>query len=252
MPISFGTNTIDLARWIYIPDEIIDFEPYINVRVLGIVHENDVNTVSIPSLKMFTNVSMLTIYHGVGSVTEYPDNLKSLWLFYTNLTTLSNIPETVDMISLTQNTMLSIDKLPVNLVSLAGYGQHFDDIVITPMLSKLSLYRCSFSRIFGIDTHTLGRMDVLYIMSCKSPYPDYVVMNGHPVGVDVDSISIVEYSNIIQKINRNIYISRCIPMADLQHKCLSYTPSSTNDITNGMRAIMLQSNYARRITEFLG
>jgi hypothetical protein len=250
MPISFGTNTTDLARWIYIPDEVIDFEPYLHVSVLGIMSSH-VDEVTIPSLKLFTNVSMITIDNGVAAVTEYPDNLKSLWMCCTHITTLSNIPDTVTSMSLTQNKRLSIDKIPANLVSLAGYGQHFDDIIITPILSKLSLFRCSFSRILGLDVNTLTNMEVFYLMSCTSPYPEYVTLNGSPIG-DFGSISIVEYSNTVQNINRGLYISRCIPFAELHDKCLSYHPSPNKEIPNSIHVMRLGSNYARRIAEFLG
>jgi hypothetical protein len=251
MPISFGTNTEDLARWVYVPGEVINIDPYIHVKVLCISTFIEVNQVTIPSLRRFCYAAMVSIQNGVEAVEEYPDNMQMLSLSYTDMYSLSNVPSKVIRISLTENKRLQYDTLPSKLVSLECYGQHFGDIVVTSTLSKLSLFRCSFDRILGLDQDTLTKLDVFYIIACKCPYPEYVATHGDPVMAFAD-VSIDIYYNIMQTTNRNIFLSRCVQMAELRDRLLTYVPSSTEKITNGMRTIMIGTNYARRITEFHG
>ena len=86
--------------------------------------------------------------------------------------------------------------------------------------------------------------------NCNCPYPNYVMLNGSPIE-EYANISITEYANIINTINRQIYLSKCTSFSEIRIRVMDNKLNLT-ELPNSIRVFTLGSNYARRITEFLG
>lgn len=244
MPIKFGSYTMDLITWVFIPDEVIDFTPFINASIITIKPGVYWNGLTIPSLKMFIYARFVIIQgKDFVNVVEYPPTMQSIELDNTSITTIDNLPGTVEHIILTNNIRLFHVNFPPHLHRLDCYRQSLDIIRITSMLVRLSLYRCTFNRITGLHPSIDYNLDVLYIRDCDSPYPSITNLDHG------DKSLIRQYILEMYKINRQLHVEECMPFVEMRIKAqhVSYDANSSN----ALRAMQIQSNYPRRITEFI-
>jgi hypothetical protein len=244
MPIKFGSYTMDLITWLFIPDEVIDFTPFINASILIIKPGVYWNGLTIPSLKMFIYARFLSIQgKDFVEVVEYPPTMQSIELDNTYITTLDNLPGTVEHLILTNNNSLFYVNFPPHLHRLDCYRQSLDTIRITSRLVRLSLYRCTFNRIIGLHPSMNNNLYVLYIRDCDSPYPSITNLDHG------DKSLIRQYILEMYKINRQLHVEECMPFVEMRIK--AQTVSYDVNSSNALRAMQLQSNYPRRITEFI-
>ena len=229
MPIMFSNLNINYIHWIYIPNEIINFEPYLNATLIIIRPGVRYSGLIVPSLKIFNSVNTVTIhFKEFTGITDYPDNIHTLSLHETSIVLLDNLPTTIKMIRLTSNT-------------LEAYCQTFDKIQVNPNLTMLSLCRCTFNYISGLESCNISNFIALRIYNCICPYPQYYVLLTQYISECFTEIYII---------NRQMYYDTCLPLTEIRIKSIN-EPTTNND-SKALTVFRTSSNYPRRITEFLG
>ena len=242
MPITFSNLNINYIHWIYIPNEIINFEPYLNATMIIIRPGVLYSGLIIPSLKIFKSVNTINIhFKEITGITDYPDNIHTLSLHETSIVLLDNIPTTIKMIRLTSNPFLNFSTIPPNINTLEAYCQPFDKIHVNPNLTMLSLCRCTFNYISGLEKCNISNFIAIRIYNCICPYPQcYELLTQY----------IAECFTEIYLINRQMYYDTCLPLTEIHIKSMN-EPTTIND-SKALTVFRTSSNYPRRITEFLG
>jgi len=242
MPITFSNLNINSIHWIYIPNEIINFEPYLNATMIIIRPGVKYSGLIIPSLKIFKSVHTVNIhFKEITGITDYPDNIHTLALHETSIDVLDNLPNTLKMIRFTSNPFLKISTIPPNVNIIEAYCQPFDKIRVNPNLILLSLFRCTFNYISGLEKCNISNFVAIRIYNCICPYPECYLM----ISKDIS-----EYFTEIYIINRQMYYDTCLPLTEIRIKSMN-EPTKDND-SKALTVFRTSSNYPRRITEFLG
>lgn len=242
MPITFSSVNINYIHWIYIPNEVINFEPYLNATMVIIRPGVRSSGLLVPSLKIFNSVNTVNIhFKEFTGITDYPDNIHTLSLHETSIVLLDNIPTTLKMIRLTSNPCLNFSIIPSNVNTLEAYCQNFDKIRVNPNLTMLSLYRCTFNYISGLESCNISNFISLRIYNCICPYPPYYVLLTKYISECFTEIYII---------NRQMYYDTCYPLTEIRIKSIN-EPTTIND-SKALTVFRASSNYPRRITEFLG
>ena len=241
MPITFSNININYIHWSYVPNEVIDFEPFLHATIIIIRPGVRNSGLIIPSLKIFKSATTINIhFKEIAGITDYPDNINTLSLHETSVVLLDNIPSNLRIIRLTNNPFLKFSIIPPYVTSLEAYCQQFDNIRVNPNLTMLSLFRCTFNYISGLEMCDTTNFIAVRIYNCTCPYPECSVLLAEYIS---------EYFTEISIINRQMDYDVCLPLTEIRIKALN-EPLQPND-SKALRGLRSSSNYPRRIAEFL-
>ncbi len=253
MPLYFSSH-IELVTWEYIPDEVLDFGPFINNRVLIISRPETQmlmgkSRVIIPSLKVFRNTTSVSIlFSECYGITDWPDMVDTIELINTSISSLGHLPNTIKHLRLHNNPLLQLTHFPDTLVKFIAFYQSFDTLIVNPSLIMLTLVRCTVTRLSGLLKCNRTLFSVLDISSCIGPYHNFnfirpVVDDNPEQTTDI----LLQILNEIYRINRQMYIDDILPLVHIRTQAIKMLGSSAS---NALRVVCHGSNYPRRIGEF--
>ena len=241
MPFSYGHQNLDQVHWSFIPNEVLNYGPFLHAIVLIIRPGVQSGELIIPTLKMFKFVNSVIIhFEQISGITDFPNKITSLALHNTNISTLPNLPHTIKHLRLTNNKNLTLNILPPILETFECYGQTFGTIRVSRYLKGLLLFGCTFTSLTGIDYLDSNQHIGIFIQKCICPYPSC------ELNLADDK---TQYFNEMYHINRSLRLDVCLPLAELRIKSLNDTHNSQASISQNV--IRSSSNYPLRIAEFL-
>jgi hypothetical protein len=209
----------------------------------------DPNHITLPSFADFPDITQITMRYVTlkdGVLPTFPPHLICLELVNTNICTLDNLPNWLQMLTLSNNSQLTSVVIPPRLTSLNAIRQtKIRVLTLTPNITYLRLIECRFERINRLSLNTIRRCFHEYVGSvnrrCQTPY---TLFNN----TQNTTSTYIEIFNQIQQINRELDEANTSILYSLRESVYTQPPSYDKPIMN---ALVLSSNILRRSSDFM-